>query len=179
MSRQNPDPSPRPAGERPLVDFPASLADRPWRVVDDAVMGGRSRGRLTLGEHSILFAGTTDTDGGGFSSIRSAERLLELDADAGLRLRIRGDGRTYTVRLTTSVTRTWRRRPSFWADFETRGGDWEVIDVPFSRFRPRWRGTWLEGPALDPGTVDSLGVMIYDGREGPFRLELDWIRAYR
>lgn len=162
-----------------LADFPESAKDLPWAVVNDDVMGGRSEGDLRLTDDSLLFTGVTNTRGGGFSSIRSRPHAFDLGAHDGVRLRVRGDGRTYTFRLTTSDTRDQRRRPSYWADFETREGSWEEIDVPFDRFRPRWRGRWLEGPPLDPAAVDSLGLMIYDGRGGPFRLEVDWIGAYR
>jgi hypothetical protein len=34
-------------------------------------------------------------------------------------------------------------------------------------------------PVLDPSRIDSLGIQIYDKRDGPFRLEVDWIQAYR
>jgi hypothetical protein len=162
-----------------LADFPASTQKLTWQVVNDNVMGGRSEGGFRLGEGSLLFTGTTNTDGGGFSSIRSEARPFDLGAYDGVRLRVRADGRTYTFRLTTSDTRNERYQPSYWADFETHGDGWEVIDVPFDRFRPRWRGRWLEGPELNPGAIDGLGLMIYDKRDGPFRLEVDWIRAYR
>jgi hypothetical protein len=150
-----------------------------WHVVNDNVMGGRSRGGFRLEDRSLVFEGTTNTDGGGFSSIRSEDRPFDLEAYDRIRLRVRGDGRTYTFRLTTGDTRNERRRPSYWADFETHGDDWEVVDVPFRLFRPRWRGRWLEGPELNPRAIDSLGLMIYDNRDGPFRLEVDWIRACR
>jgi len=162
-----------------LADFPASMQNLTWRVVNDDVMGGRSEGGFRLEERSLLFTGRTNTDGGGFSSIRSATRAFDLEAYDGIRLRVRGDGRTYTFRLTTSDTRNGRHQPSYWAEFGTRGDGWEVIDVSFRRFRPRWRGRWLDGPELNPGAVDGLGLMIYDKRDGPFRLEVDWIRAYR
>ena len=123
--------------------------------------------------------GTTSTDGGGFSSIRSGTRAFDLEAYDGVRLRVRADGRTYTFRLTTSDTRSGPRQTSYWADFGTGRDTWEVVDVPFRRFRPRWRGRWLDGPELRPCAIDSLGLMIYDKRDGPFRLEVDWIRAYR
>jgi hypothetical protein len=162
-----------------LADFPASMQDLPWRVVNDNVMGGRSEGGIRLDKRALLFAGRTNTDGGGFSSIRSDTRRFDLEAYDGVRLRVRGDGRTYTFRLTTWDTRGGPRRPSYWADFETRGDGWEIVDVPFRRFRPRWRGQWLEGPELNPAAIDGLGLMIYDEQDGPFRLEVDWIRAYR
>jgi monofunctional biosynthetic peptidoglycan transglycosylase len=162
-----------------LVDFSGSMQCLRWRVVNDGVMGGRSDGGFRLEERSLLFTGKTNTDGGGFSSTRSEARPFDLGEYDGIRLRVRGDGRTYTFRLTTWDTRDERFRPSYWAEFETRGDEWEVIDVSFRRFRPRWRGRWLEGPALNPQAIDGLGLMIYDKRDGPFRLEVDWIRAYR
>jgi hypothetical protein len=172
---------PGPGGEDTLLlaDFPESVQQLPWDAVNDGVMGGRSEGGFRLRERSLLFTGTTNTDGGGFSSIRSRAQRFDLGTYDGIRLRVRGDGRTYIFRLTTWDSRSGRYRPSYWAEFETRGEGWEEVEVPFSRFQPRWRGRWLEGPALNPGAVDSLGLMIYDGEDGPFRLEVDWIRAYR
>jgi NADH dehydrogenase [ubiquinone] 1 alpha subcomplex assembly factor 1 len=162
-----------------LADFPASLSRLEWRVVNDGVMGGRSEGGFEAEGEALVFAGTTNTDGGGFSSIRSDTRRFELGEYDGIRLRVRGDGRSYTFRLTTWEARRGAYEPSYWAEFGTRGGVWETVDIPFSRFRPRWRGRWLEGPTLNPAAIDGLGLMIYDGRDGPFRLEVDWIRAYR
>lgn len=169
------------APEEPLMlaDFSESPPSLAWRVVNDSVMGGRSEGDFQLEDRSLVFSGRTNTDGGGFSSIRSETRRFDLEAFDGIRLRVRGDGRRYTFRLTTWDTRGERRRPSYWAHFETGGNGWEVVDVPFRRFRPRWRGRWLEGPQLDPRAIDSLGLMIYDGEDGPFRLQVGWIRAYR
>ena len=162
-----------------LVDFPESTEDLPWFVVNDDVMGGRSEGGLRLEGDVAIFTGSTNTRGGGFSSVRSRPHSFDLSAYDGVRLRARGDGRTYTLRLTTWDTRDQRRRPAYWAEFETGDGTWEEIDVPFARFRPRWRGATLPGPALEAAAIDSLGLMINDGQDGPFRLEVDWIAAYR
>jgi len=162
-----------------LADFPASTTDLQWHAVNDDVMGGRSRGGFRLESCSLVFEGSTNTDGGGFSSIRSGDRRFDLEAYDGIRLRVSGDGRSYVLRLAAGNPRNEQRRHSYWADFGTRGDGWEIVDVPFSRFRPRWRGRWLEGPDLRPREIDGLGLMIYDQRDGPFRLEVDWIRAYR
>ena len=42
-----------------------------WRIVNDNVMGGRSIGDFKISEESLSFFGATNTNGGGFSSIRS------------------------------------------------------------------------------------------------------------
>ena len=163
---------------RPLAAFSPDAEDRGWHVVDDAVMGGRSRGALVRDGSVLRFHGRTNTNGGGFSSIRTRALALDLSGFDGVRVRVRGDGRRYTFRLTTDAT--WRGRPvSYWADFETKAGSWITADVPFDAFRPRFRGRWLDGPALDEARVRSLGVMIYDGRNGAFELRLESIHAYR
>ena len=162
-----------------LVDFPESTEDLPWFVVNDDVMGGRSEGGLRLEGDVAIFTGSTNTRGGGFSSVRSRPHSFDLSAYDGVRLRARGDGRTYTLRLTTWDTRDQRRRPAYRAEFETGDATWEEIDVPFARYRPLWRGATLPGPALEAAAIDSLGLMINDGQDGPFRLEVDWIAAYR
>ena len=90
---------------------------------------------------------------------------------------MRGDGRRYTWRLTSKAR--WRGRTvSYWADFQTQEGTWQTIDIPFSGFVPRFRGYQLEGPALDPGQITGMGLMIYDGQDGPFELELTSVHAF-
>lgn len=160
-----------------LTDFSVNGPDLGWYVVNDNVMGGRSEGDFRQYEEGLLFSGRTNTDGGGFSSIRTRPVQLDLSTYAGIQLRLRGDGRRYTWRLTSSAR--WRGRPvSFWADFDTRGGEWHTINVPFASFIPRFRGFQLEGPALDTGQITGMGLMIYDNQDGPFELQLASVHAY-
>jgi hypothetical protein len=96
---------------------------------------------------------------------------------AGIRLNVFGDGRRYTWRMATSAR--WRgREVSYWADFETHEATWSTVDIPFSNFIPRFRGSRLEGPALDSGQITGMGLMIYDRQDGPFEVRLASVRAY-
>jgi hypothetical protein len=165
------------AGEGLLItDFSADSADLGWYVVNDNVMGGRSEGGFELQPGELLFSGRTNTRGGGFSSIRSRSLQLDLSQHTAIRLRVLGDGRRYTWRLTTDA-RYLGRPVAYWADFDTAPGAWQTIDVPFSRFVPRFRGAELDGPPLDTRAVTGMGLMIYDRRDGPFELRLASIRA--
>ena len=171
------DASEQPVNELLLTDFTSSSADFGWYVVNDNVMGGRSEGTFEQEEGKLHFTGNTNTRGGGFSSIRTNAMRLDLSRHAGVRLRVKGDGRRYTWRLTT--TARWRgRQVSYWADFDTRAGTWTTADIPFSQFIPRFRGYQLDGPALDPGQITGMGLMIYDNEDGPFELHLANVRAY-
>ncbi len=167
-----------PAKEILLTDFTSDSADFGWYVVNDNVMGGRSEGAFEQEQGKLYFVGSTNTNGGGFSSIRTESMRLDLSNHAGIRLRVKGDGRRYTWRLTT--TARWRgRRVSYWADFPTQDDTWTTVDVPFSSFIPRFRGFELDGPALDPGEITGMGLMIYDSLDGPFELHLASVHAFR
>ena len=166
-----------PRGELLLTDFTAANADLGWYVVNDNVMGGRSEGDFKQEQGHLRFSGSTNTKGGGFSSIRTQPLQLDLSDHAGIQLTVKGDGRRYTWRLTTAAQ--WRgRQVSYWADFDTRDGEWSTVDIPFSGFIPKFRGFELDGPALEPGTITGMGLMIYDNQDGPFQLQLESVHAY-
>ena len=166
-----------------------------WWTVNDTVMGGRSSGGGLIRDGVMLFAGTLNTNGGGFTSVRSDRRPRgkpwDLSSFDGLRARVRGDGRAYTLRIYTGTRTRWGGEVSYRGSFTTErlidaegrdaGGDgaWQDVFVPFSAFVPMWRGQDLTGrvEALDPAEVSGLGLMLSDGMDGPFRLEMDWLRA--
>jgi NADH dehydrogenase [ubiquinone] 1 alpha subcomplex assembly factor 1 len=160
-----------------LADFNTDEGNPGWYVVNDNVMGGRSEGGFTIADAELRFAGRTNTDGGGFSSIRTRPVEFDLSNYDGIRLRVRGDGRRYTWRLSTDASRQGREI-AYWADFATQEGTWTTVDIPFSRFVPRYRGTELDGPELDPGQITGMGLMIYDRLDGPFELRLAAVNAF-
>jgi hypothetical protein len=160
-----------------LADFTSAASDLGWFVVNDNVMGGRSQGDFKLEQGVLSFAGRTNTNGGGFSSIRTKPMQLDLSHHAGIQLRVKGDGRRYTWRLTTAA-RSRGRQVSYWADFETQDGTWSTVNIPFDSFIPRYRGVELDGPALDPEQITGMGLMIYDNQDGPFELDLASVHAY-
>lgn len=160
-----------------LTDFTSSTPDLGWYVVNDNVMGGRSEGGFEIVGANLLFSGRTNTTGGGFSSIRTRKLELDLSQAAGISLHVRGDGRRYTWRLTTDAR--WRgQEVGYWAEFETLEGEWHSVSVPFSSFIPTFRGSVLNGLPLDPARIEGMGLMIYDGKDGPFELRLDRVETY-
>ena len=176
-----PDPAAaEPVAATELIDFSRKdEADRRVTVNDD-VMGGKSRGGPTFGDDRLVFAGATNTDGGGFSSIRTKPREWPLDGAAGLRMRVRGDGRTYQADVSTQgrSLRLPRRVPGRLPDEEGGVGRGErpVLRVPTHADGPRRRD---RVPELEAKDVRTLGFMIDDGGDGPFRPEVDWIEADR
>ena len=160
-----------------VTDFSPDSADLGWYVQNDNVMGGRSEGGFKQGEDELIFAGSTNTNGGGFSSIRTQPFKLDLSSDDGIQLRVKADGRRYTWQLQTNAL--WRgSRISYWAEFDTTNGEWATINIPFAKFYPQFRGFKLDGPELDPEQITEMGLYIYDKQDGPFELHLDSIQAY-
>jgi hypothetical protein len=158
-----------------LFDFDSD--DRPeWRVINDGVMGGRSKGYVEVEDGTLQFTGTLVTQGGGFTSIRAA-RTADLEGYDGLELRVRGGGRTFEVEVDDG-TRYRGRRVSRRAPFET-AEEWAWVRVPFSALRTTVFGEPVSVPPVDLAEVRGFGLYILDGIDGPFRLEVDAIRAYR
>ena len=72
-----------------LTDFTPDREGPGWYVVNDDVMGGRSEGNFKVEQGELRFAGRTNTDGGGFSSIRTRPVELDLSKYAGIQLQVR------------------------------------------------------------------------------------------
>ena len=162
---------------RPVTDFTAATPDLGWYVVNDNVMGGRSQGGFETEPGSPFFAGRTNTVGGGFSSIRTRDLELDLSSYVGIGLQVKGDGRRYTWRLATDAQ--WRGQlVGYWADFETEKDEWREVRIPFSSFRPTFRGSVLDGPPLNPMLISGMGLMIYDGEDGPFEIRLSGVTCW-
>lgn len=148
-----------------------------WRAVNDDVMGGRSRGGPRYADGALIFSGSLDTDGGGFSSIRAPLESGVLDGMTGLKLRVRPDGRRYRVTLRTDlryrgVAVSWR------AAIETpQTGTWNDGVVRFADLEPAVRGRRIAATPFDPAAATSIGIIISDGRDGPFELAVASIHA--
>ncbi len=160
-----------------LASFNADSPDFGWYVQNDNVMGGSSEGGFAISSGQLIFAGTTNTNGGGFSSIRTQPSKLDLSAYTGIRVKVKADGRRYTWGIKTDAR--WRgRRINYWADFDTLADETNVIDIPFINFLPQFRGFKLDGPELDTSQITEFALYQYDKTDGPFALRLISVEAY-
>ena len=153
-----------------ITDFSPSL-DLGWFVVNDNVMGGKSVGTFRIDDGVLAFSGSTNTDGGGFSSIRTQRRLPSLADATDIIVHAQGDGRRYILRLENADG------IAYWGDFEPSADAESPSRVALASLQPRFRGRWLAGPPLEAGAIVGLGFMCYDGRDGPFCLEVTRIEA--
>ena len=148
-----------------------------WQTVLDGVMGGLSTGRIAAGEGGTLrFTGELSLENnGGFSQIRTAVPEGTFSGAKGLLLRVKGDGRSYQCNIRSSRLRLMAG--GYERAFETKAGEWIEVEIPFDQCVATSFGERIRNaPALDPASIESVGVTLSDKQEGPFAIEIDWIR---
>jgi transforming growth factor-beta-induced protein len=168
------------AEKNSVAEFtPKEVDSLGWRVVDDGVMGGLSRGKIQISKDGILnFNGKLSLkNNGGFSSLRTGNLKLDLSGADGVVARVKGDGRTYQMRFNTDA-RFRFREVSFSADFKTKKDEWIEIKVPFDEFAGSFRGMKLKNETFDPAKIRRIGLLLGDKKAGAFEVQVDWIRTY-
>jgi len=160
-----------------IIDFKDPSEKGQWERMNDVVMGGVSGSRFTVEEGIAVFQGEVSLENyGGFASIRSLLRDFGLDGYNGLIVRVRGDGKSYRLRLRTDDEYDGI---AYQAVFQTDPGEWISVRLPFSGFVPVFRGRIVpDAPALSPDRIRRVGFMIADRQEGQFLLEIDGVEAY-
>ena len=170
-----------PANEPVPVTAPVTLFtfdranESEWDVVNDGVMGGRSAGFVAVEQGTLRFTGTLVTQGGGFTSVRT-RRAVDLSGQLGIELRVRGSGRQFEVELDDGV-RAYGRTVSRRAPFAT-SAEWTLVRVPFSALRSTIFGREVNAPPIDAAQIRGVGLYMADAKDGPFRLEVDYVRSY-
>lgn len=140
-----------------------------WRAINDGVMGGISSGRMIETRDGLRFEGELSLENnGGFASVRRRVRN-DLSAARGVRLQVRGDGRSYQFRLRADD----RFDGIAWsAPFQT-DGDWRTVEIPFDAFLPVFRGRSVpEAGPVNPSEIGQIGFLLADKQAGAFWLEI-------
>ena len=162
---------------RTLFSFDSALSVTDWSAIDDTVMGGVSGSRLRHDPagHAV-FDGIVSTEhGGGFASVRSRAMDLGVAWAVGYVLDVCGDGKRFKLNLRTDDAFDG---VNYQAAFATPVGNWTLLRLPVSAFRPTFRGRSVPGaPPLDPARVRQIGLMIADRQAGSFALALRSISA--
>jgi monofunctional biosynthetic peptidoglycan transglycosylase len=160
-----------------FVELDEKTGER-WRIVNDTVMGGVSHSRVFFAGRVLTFEGEISREnGGGFASVKVPLPPTDLSDRDGIALRAEGGGDTFHLRLRTD---DGRDGIAYQAGFEAPDGGARTLHVPFSAFLPTFRGRVLpNAEPLDPSRIGQIGFLIADGHEGPFRLRVEQIGAYR
>jgi len=168
-----------PKKELVIFNFKNPDSFKPWQTVNDTVMGGVSESSLKPGGRgTALFTGTVSLkNSGGFCTASSRENKdYDLSGYTGIAARVRGDGKAYKLTLKADTSFNGF---AYQFDVATKKDQWMTIRAPFKEFTARFRGKPKpEAPAVKTSAITSFGFLIADKQEGPFSLEIEWIKAY-
>ena len=135
---------------------------RYWQYISDQTMGGISQGQAVLDkEGDVIFARLTGNvstaNNGGFIQIRtnfSFVDLINTNRDLkGVLLNTKGNGETYHIFIRTSEDRSYR---DFYSATFTANDNWEIVDLPFSKFKHRYLNRSLDG-----NDIRTFGIVAY------------------
>ena len=138
---------------------------RYWQYISDQTMGGISNGQAVLDkEGDMIFARLTGNvstaNNGGFIQIRtnfSFVDLINTNKDLkGVILNTKGNGETYHIFIRTSEDRSYR---DFFSATFTANDNWEIVDLPFTKFKHRYSNRSLDG-----NDIRTFGIVAY-GRD--------------
>jgi monofunctional biosynthetic peptidoglycan transglycosylase len=162
-----------------LFDFSGTEPAKGWQTVNDGVMGGVSEGKFKITDAKTMeFYGNLSLENnGGFTSVRTRPKDLGLAKGDALIVKVRGDGREYSLNLYVPTQRT---AFSYRATVKTKKDEWIEVKLPLEDFGATWFGRSVPdaGP-VDADKVNALGFLLGDKKAGPFKLEVGWIKVER
>ena len=144
-----------------------------WRVVDDVVMGGVSKSKITINEAGNgVFSGHISLENnGGFSSVRNQFGNMDVSNYNKFILRIKGDGKNYQFRVKPKLNEYY----SYKHEFSTNKA-WQTIEIPFKELVATFRGRLLNMPSFGNKTLEEIGFLISNKKEESFHFEMDFIK---
>ena len=149
-----------------------------WMIVNDTVMGGRSKADLSIlgeSEEVFRFFGTLSLENnGGFASVRAVFPRNYFTSADHVCIRVRGDGRRYQLRLRGARSFDG---VAFATSFDTEENEWLDYKFAVKDFVPTYRGRQLRGiPDIRPDEIRQVTFMIADKKPGEFQLDFSSIR---
>ena len=144
-----------------------------WRVVDDVVMGGVSKSKITINEvGNGVFSGHVSLENnGGFSSVRHQFGNMDVSNYNKFIIRIKGDGKKYQFRVKSKLG----EYHSYKYEFSTNK-TWQTIEIPFKELVATFRGRLLNMPSFSNKTLEEIGFLISNKKEESFHFEMDFIK---
>lgn len=161
-----------------VFDFTTDTPANAWNVEDDVVMGGRSSSQFTITEegHGRFTGHVSLENNGGFASIRhQLETPQTLPEDASsFQLRIKGDGKDYTLRVKAKASQNYYHQATFPT---SKVEEWETIAIAFASMSAMRYGKVVDVPNYAGEQVTQIQLLIGNGKEQDFAVELDVIEV--
>lgn len=148
------------------------IQENKWFVLNDGVMGWLSKWQIITNDNTLIFSGNINTNGGGFSSIRSRLSVWSLKNTTHIKLRVKSDLRNYKL----SLRENYWNGISYQANIQSETPwEFENIHIPLSSLRPNYFGRPINVREFRKKQAWEIGFIISDGIDGSFKLEIDTI----
>ena len=153
-----------------LLSF--SLNDpQAWIGVTDQVMGGVSDLAITHSDGIFFMKGNVSTENnGGFCSIRHSLSRKYIGNNNILKLKIKGDGKDYQLRIKANRNDYF----SYVVTFKT-SGEWEEIEIPLKEMSPSFRGRKLNMQNFNNNYFEQIAFLVGNKKNEKFKLIIDRI----
>lgn len=157
-----------------IYDFDINDSLRNWYIVNDGVMGGVSESKLTVdSEGNGVFSGRVRLENnGGFASVRYDAGKINADPNQKLKIRLKGDGKTYQIRIRPSSNTYY----SYVSSCKTTG-EWEEIEIQLASMYPVFRGRRLNLPNYNHDQIGEFAILIGNKKDEEFELLIDYIKV--
>lgn len=159
-----------------IYNFNNSKIGTNWVIINDGVMGGLSKGQITLNDNGNgVFSGIVSTDNnGGFSLLRHQFKKRNVSEYNSIAFRIKGDKKYYQFRIKSNKQEYY----SYVSNFKSTG-DWETIVIPFKDFEPQYRGRSIDKPNFIGDAMEEIAFLIGNKTNETFELEIESIKLLK
>jgi len=155
-----------------LIDFDSNTSIDNWNIVNDVVMGGRSKSDFFIDTNgNAIFKGTVSLDNnGGFCSVQHYFNPISLNKNKLFSIRLKGDGKKYQFRVKSDSNKYY----NYIYEFQT-SKEWETIEIPISEMYASYRGRTLDIPNYDGSKLSEIAFLIGNKKAENFELQIDKI----
>jgi NADH dehydrogenase [ubiquinone] 1 alpha subcomplex assembly factor 1 len=149
---------------KPLV---LETADK-WSIINDSVMGGISTSSIINDGDIATFSGDLSLErNGGFASTRASLSSPLPPEVQQIKIRVKGDGREYQLRLRTDDKRD---SIAYTRPFKTEKNQWLALSFHAKDFVAVFRGRTVSAPNLRLDNIKQVGFLLADKQPGEFSL---------
>lgn len=155
--------------QKTIYDFSKETKPAGWLIINDGVMGGLSRGNITMDEegNGLFWGHVSLENNGGFSLARLTLPTLDASGFSKIVLEVKGDSKRYQFRLKEKKG----QMHSYVHFFETTG-EWQTVVIPFEKLRPAFRGRTLNLPEYAGDQIEEIGLLIGNKNEEDFAIKI-------
>jgi hypothetical protein len=141
-----------------------------WRIINDAVMGGKSEGKFVLNDKNQgEFKGFVSLENnGGFTFLRHRFDKTNIANCTKVILQVKGDGKKYQFRLKADKN----DQHAYVTYFQTTN-NWEFIEISLAQLEPTFRGKKLMMDNFDGVQIEEFGFLIANKTNENFQLTIN------